>query len=211
MMSDSQQIRLLSLLASLASFCFLVAADFWLEEDFTSVCIGVLGMAWAGPLTTIAGASRYSSFRLWMPFAGGPKFVVLQSLGWFLYSACLTCSIVILCNLSAAKALEGSLSALGILGLASTLLLNASIPTFREESEGDSKDVKFPSIIGLRIILNSHSMISLLITAGGGICFALADLLRYHYIASPLLWIGALAFSLAAFITHTINGPSEME
>jgi len=208
----SDQIRLLSLSASLASFGALVAADINknLKNDVTLVATAILGMIWAGPLSTLAGASRYPDFRLWMPFFGGPKFIILQSLGWFLYSSCLTCSMVVLFNINAAKKMDGTLTSLGLLGTASTLLLNTSISFFDGSSKANNN--KGPhSIVGLRIIWNAHSVVSLLVTTGGLICFMASDIIRSQWIAVPLLRVGATAFVLSSIITHYFNGPSELE
>eukprot|EP00466_Bigelowiella_natans_P005639 jgi/Bigna1/138734/aug1.46_g13442 len=210
--TGNEQIRLLSLSASICSFTCLFIADLYhkrLHNDVTLIAIAILGMIWAGPLSTIAGACRYQEFRLWMPFFGGPRFVILQSLGWFLYSSCLTCSLVVLFNIHAAKNMGGTLTALGLLGFASTLILNTSISFFDGKAEAGAKDIVLPSIVGLRIIWNSHSIVSLLVTLGGLLCFLVADLYRSRWIAVPLLRVGAAACVLSSVITHYFNGPSE--
>jgi len=214
-MTDSQQIRLLSSIASCLSFTFLVAADlFTLKNNVTLVSAGILGMIWAGPLNMLAGASKYSSFRLWMPFNGGQKFVVLQSLGWFLYASCLTSSVIVMFNLTAVKRMQGILSALGLLGCASTSILNASISFFEDDRKviNDPHDISLPpSIIGLRIIWNAHSVVSLMVTLGGVLFFLIADIFRSQWFAVPLLWIGSAAFGLSSIITQFLNGPCELD
>ncbi|GAB5363883.1 hypothetical protein AAMO2058_000921500 [Amorphochlora amoebiformis] len=97
------------------------------------------------------------------------------------------------------------------MGCSSTLVLNSSLSLYEETSEGEPKDVSMPSIIGLRIIWNANTMISLLVTMGGMLCFSVADFFRSNWFATPLLWVGAVAFILSSFITQFLNGPSELE
>ena len=215
-LTDHLQIRLLSLIVSLISFAFFVASDVYSSSDgvVPFVAIAILGTLWSGPLTTLAGAAKYDTYQLWMPFVGGSKFVLMQAAGWFLYGSWLTCAVMVFFNISAVKSNYGALSAVGLLGCAATALLNVSVSFFETKGDGPGADempLAMASLVGLRMIWNSSTVVSLMLTLGGAILFSAADILRLHWVASPLLRLGALAFCVSALITHCFNGPSELE
>lgn len=132
MLSDSQQIRVSSVVVSLISFALFVVVDVWWSKDVTDmgtlVAIGGLGLVWSGPLTSLAGTRAYKTFRWWQPFEGGVIFVFLQAFGWAVYGLCVLFSFIAFFNVSQSH-LKGLYSGLGFMGFTAQILLNVSIGT----------------------------------------------------------------------------------
>ena len=101
---------------------------------------GVIAIV-AGVVTThfLHGALLTPGYRAFMPFSGGPPFVVLQAFGWLMFSTFVLGIIAAWPNVHGAygkcdgAGAAGGLAAFGSFGLASQIILVASLSTFRPE------------------------------------------------------------------------------
>lgn len=147
--SDYAQVRAVGWLAAALSFCAWASLDarplarrsgaHWARA---ALALATHALAAGAPLAHIAGCRRYSSYRVMQPFEGGFKHVVLQALGWTLYAASLTASLVLLRNTPAALStpLKGVFGCIGAAGLAAHGLVDASVALYEYEASRGARE-----------------------------------------------------------------------
>ena len=95
------------------------------ETDLILPALGVLTQVWSGALTCIAGISYYKDdFPIFRPFQGGTMFVMMQSIGWTLFSFAAAFGFLLLAN-SPMPRVETMGNA--VLGFSANSILNLSL------------------------------------------------------------------------------------
>lgn len=90
-----------------------------------------------GGVHAIYGPLAHSAYRVFMPFSGGARFVVLQATGWGAYSASLVLCMAFLLGTDSEEFAVVLVFA-GVLGAAAQLLILRSVALFTTSSSGTS-------------------------------------------------------------------------
>ena len=139
--------------AFVAGVVFVFADTTWGENRFLAGGLYTLGtvlLLFAVPALHATGLSRHVGYRMWQPFRGGLRFVVLQAFTWAFYT------LAVLAVLGAVLWEEdraaGLLSSGGVLGILSQVLMASSLQTFvapqDDEPLGLNERVKVSTLCG---------------------------------------------------------------
>eukprot|EP01064_Diplonema_japonicum_P031894 TRINITY_DN584_c2_g1_i1.p1 TRINITY_DN584_c2_g1~~TRINITY_DN584_c2_g1_i1.p1 ORF type:complete len:820 (+),score=92.58 TRINITY_DN584_c2_g1_i1:48-2462(+) len=123
-------------LAFIAGAIFVLADRAWLTSPFTAgvlYSIGTIILIFTVPALHATGTVKYSGYRVFQPFSGGVRFVVLQALSWAFYS--LAVVFLLFAVFYGDETQLGLVSGSGVLGILSQVLMASSLQTFVAPSE----------------------------------------------------------------------------
>eukprot|EP01060_Flectonema_neradi_P024493 TRINITY_DN3338_c1_g1_i2.p1 TRINITY_DN3338_c1_g1~~TRINITY_DN3338_c1_g1_i2.p1 ORF type:complete len:704 (+),score=111.25 TRINITY_DN3338_c1_g1_i2:1489-3600(+) len=143
------------------------------------------------------GPLKYSHYRLWQPFRGGFHFVLLQTIGWCIYSLCCSGTVVLLfsslgTSLTERPTVLGLHSLMGIFGTAAYCVILMSLNHFQDDRD---------SVVhcGQNSFLqrNAEWTVSALMTTGAAFLFMAVESVRNKwgdvYSVAPIIFLAGLA------------------
>ena len=95
------------------------------ETDLILPAFGVLTQVWSGAMTCIAGIAHYKDgFPMFRPFQGGTMFVMMQGIGWTLFSFAAAFAFLLLANSPMPRV---ETMGVAVLGFSANSILNLSL------------------------------------------------------------------------------------
>eukprot|EP01061_Rhynchopus_euleeides_P010851 TRINITY_DN20424_c0_g1_i1.p1 TRINITY_DN20424_c0_g1~~TRINITY_DN20424_c0_g1_i1.p1 ORF type:complete len:899 (+),score=284.18 TRINITY_DN20424_c0_g1_i1:212-2908(+) len=117
-------------LAFAAGGVFVFADSTWETDRFFAgvlYAVGSLLLIFAVPALHATGLARHVGYKMFQPFRGGVRFVVLQALSWAFYSLAV---VALIGAVLYGEHAVGLLSSGGVLGIVSQVLMASSLQTF---------------------------------------------------------------------------------
>jgi hypothetical protein len=143
-------LRLTVLLVFLALILF-VSAEHQLSKGRPSVfgslaTLGVICFVLSIPSAHLAGRYIYETYRMWQPFKGGIRFVVLQGLSWSLY-AFTTAMIFFGLYFAESSSVTGVLAMGGVVGVIAQCFMVSSLFAFNEQHQQQKQTQQRPGSV----------------------------------------------------------------
>ncbi|GBG31058.1 Diacylglycerol O-acyltransferase 2 [Hondaea fermentalgiana] len=132
----SPYIKIAVLSSVTALLMFIVA-----ERQYTSgqkvgfgflAAVGGAGVFLAIPATHWIGHFLHDDYKIWQPFRGGVRFVVLQAISWTFYGIT---AVIVMAAVAFAEHNNGMLASAGVVGLLSQVFMVSSLLTYSDPSQ----------------------------------------------------------------------------
>ena len=127
-------------LAFAAGMVFVFADSTWDTDRFAAgvlYSVGSLLLLFAVPALHATGIARHVGYKMYQPFSGGVRFVVLQALSWAFYSLAV---VALIAAVMYGEKTVGLVSSGGVLGILSQVLMASSLQTFVTPGERDPEN-----------------------------------------------------------------------
>ena len=189
-----------ALILSIFAAAIVVCVDFLLpaKDEGRALVIGATGLqVLATPAVHFFATKIHVSYRVWQPFLGGTRFVVLQCLGWTVYSFFLLVTSIIQVNANA-----GGQWVVSLFGLLSTLLIFVSL-TFFDPAAVVPRHRRRQGRTRRQMFVSGEMVTSCLFILSGLLLFAIADSRSTLPLPPPqLVFYGSLLLFAAVPLVH---------